>query len=361
MANNPPRHIDIKGQDHMLAYITPEEGGILQLLGGSGRPGPMGIPSFELGESFSGSGGDSVGSSTGDDNNDNNYGSYADDTSGFSTTGIDSNYSGSQSPTYNEPDDNYNVSDAIVAAMTASSPTGIGAGFGGSSGSGSLGMGLEDMSIVNQIGMMSGFPGIEGSGLATGVKGLETMQGAANYAPVTELKFLPEIMRSAMNRHARDSLNKGYSPEFEYDEYGNIVNVTGKGGPGVSIPGIGSLMSMLGVDMGGVTTTGYAGKKVDDMYKGSSDSGGPTSDIVKDARTFLGEDIIEDDKVVGEDFIDPELLKYIRGRKIEPSVVVDEYGENFVGASSAKPVDFSAIDRGLQKTQSGIQAINRYR
>ena len=47
MANSPPRNVEIKGQDHMLAYITPEEGGILQALGGSGRPGPMGIPSFE--------------------------------------------------------------------------------------------------------------------------------------------------------------------------------------------------------------------------------------------------------------------------------------------------------------------------
>jgi hypothetical protein len=46
VANNPPRKVDIKGQPHMLAYITPEEGGILQLLGGSGKPGPMGIPSF---------------------------------------------------------------------------------------------------------------------------------------------------------------------------------------------------------------------------------------------------------------------------------------------------------------------------
>ena len=46
MANNPPRKVDIKGQPHMLAYITPEEGGILHLLGGSGKPGPMGIPSF---------------------------------------------------------------------------------------------------------------------------------------------------------------------------------------------------------------------------------------------------------------------------------------------------------------------------
>lgn len=67
MANNPPRKVDIKGQPHMLAYITPEEGGILQLLGGSGKPGPMGIPSFELGESFSGPGGDSGGSVSVDD------------------------------------------------------------------------------------------------------------------------------------------------------------------------------------------------------------------------------------------------------------------------------------------------------
>jgi len=46
VANNPPRRIDIKGQDHMLAYITPEEGDVLQSLGGSGAPGPMGIPSY---------------------------------------------------------------------------------------------------------------------------------------------------------------------------------------------------------------------------------------------------------------------------------------------------------------------------
>ena len=49
MANGggvPPRRTEIMGQDHMLSYITPEEGGILKALGGSGRPGPMGIPSF---------------------------------------------------------------------------------------------------------------------------------------------------------------------------------------------------------------------------------------------------------------------------------------------------------------------------
>jgi hypothetical protein len=43
---NAPRQTEIKGQDHMLAYITPEEGGLLKALGGAGKKGPMGIPSF---------------------------------------------------------------------------------------------------------------------------------------------------------------------------------------------------------------------------------------------------------------------------------------------------------------------------
>jgi len=47
MVDSPPRHIDIKGQDHLLAYITPAEGELLKAYGGSGEPGPMGIPSFE--------------------------------------------------------------------------------------------------------------------------------------------------------------------------------------------------------------------------------------------------------------------------------------------------------------------------
>ncbi len=42
-----PRRTDIGGQDHMLSYITPQEAGILQLLGGSGEPGPAGIPAFK--------------------------------------------------------------------------------------------------------------------------------------------------------------------------------------------------------------------------------------------------------------------------------------------------------------------------
>ena len=46
----PPRNVEISGQDHMLSYITPDEADILKALGGSGNPGPMGIPSFEDGD-----------------------------------------------------------------------------------------------------------------------------------------------------------------------------------------------------------------------------------------------------------------------------------------------------------------------
>jgi hypothetical protein len=43
----PPRNVEISGQDHMLSYITPDEADILKALGGSGNPGPMGIPAFD--------------------------------------------------------------------------------------------------------------------------------------------------------------------------------------------------------------------------------------------------------------------------------------------------------------------------
>lgn len=43
----PPRRADIRGQDHMLSYITPDEADILKALGGSGEAGPMGIPAYD--------------------------------------------------------------------------------------------------------------------------------------------------------------------------------------------------------------------------------------------------------------------------------------------------------------------------
>jgi len=45
-----PRTIDINGQKHMLAWITPKEGKTLKALGGAGTPGPMGLPAFFFGD-----------------------------------------------------------------------------------------------------------------------------------------------------------------------------------------------------------------------------------------------------------------------------------------------------------------------
>ena len=42
----PPRNTKIRGQDHLLAYITPEEAQLLMANGGTGEAGPMGIPSY---------------------------------------------------------------------------------------------------------------------------------------------------------------------------------------------------------------------------------------------------------------------------------------------------------------------------
>jgi hypothetical protein len=182
----PPREIDIKGQPHMLAYITPQEGGILQLLGGAGKPGPMGIPSF-----YDGDGGVSEGTEEAD------------------------------------------------AAEAAASD-----------------MGMDD-SVADMADAMAGH--------TAGLSGYSNVQGSVNYAPVQNVPYdVFGFVKNAMNRHARDSLSKGYSPQFSKDAMGNITSVTGKGGPGMSIPGIGSLMSMIGAKMGGITTTGYAGKGVDD-------------------------------------------------------------------------------------------------
>jgi hypothetical protein len=92
MANGggvPPRRTEIMGQDHMLSYITPEEGGILKALGGAGRPGPMGIPSFyEYGGEEEGTSDSDVSDAQeasggyGDDNNESNDNEPFDDGGG---------------------------------------------------------------------------------------------------------------------------------------------------------------------------------------------------------------------------------------------------------------------------------------
>ncbi len=97
----PPRRTDIRGQDHMLSYITPDEADILKALGGSGEAGPMGIPAYigdnEGGQSSSGASEGDVGAGSNDSDEEGG---------GFSEADADQGYGGA-----NGSGDNDNSSD----------------------------------------------------------------------------------------------------------------------------------------------------------------------------------------------------------------------------------------------------------
>ena len=127
--NVPPRETEIRGQDHMLAYITPEEGGILKALGGAGRPGPMGIPSYwggdvgdDAADANSGPGGND--GNDGNDNDSNNDGTDTNESSASTDMGMDSSVSdqsatsGSNTGGDNESNNN-DPDDAMSAANQA--------------------------------------------------------------------------------------------------------------------------------------------------------------------------------------------------------------------------------------------------
>ena len=107
---NAPRRVDIKGQPHQLSYITPEEANVLKALGGAGKPGPMGIPSFyDEGDDYGGVGGDSFADASGGQTTDVSMGdmyggsSSSDDDSPTSTTQSKEDYFAEQGITETNP------------------------------------------------------------------------------------------------------------------------------------------------------------------------------------------------------------------------------------------------------------------
>jgi hypothetical protein len=69
---SPKRTVNVRGQKHSLAYINDQEKRMLRKAGGSGKPGPSGVPTYFLSE---GMGVDSGGSSLGDEGyGDDGYG-----------------------------------------------------------------------------------------------------------------------------------------------------------------------------------------------------------------------------------------------------------------------------------------------
>jgi len=55
----PKRKVNVRGQPHSLAYINKDEARMLRRMGGSGKPGPSGIPTYYDEGDYSGPGGDS--------------------------------------------------------------------------------------------------------------------------------------------------------------------------------------------------------------------------------------------------------------------------------------------------------------
>jgi len=117
----PPRNTKIRGQDHLLAYITPEEAQMLMDNGGAGKSGPMGIPAFFTDDDEAGAGDFSMGpDDTGPSNGDNDGSGAAQDTMNKATN---KDY-GTPEPTKQQIeqargfDFGSDASDALVAQIT---------------------------------------------------------------------------------------------------------------------------------------------------------------------------------------------------------------------------------------------------
>jgi hypothetical protein len=162
-----PRELKIKGQDHMLAYITRKEADLLKARGGSGRKTRYGIPSYEDGDGSDGSdGSNGSDSDTGGDAANSEAGTAA-AAGGVSGTGAgptgagagDTNETGPSAADVGISGADLGLADVAPAAPTATVNT---APFGQAPSA--LGMGLMGMAAS----AVTGVPGLSALGTAIG-------------------------------------------------------------------------------------------------------------------------------------------------------------------------------------------------
>jgi len=113
--NVAPRQTEIMGQPHMLAYITPQEGQLLEGLGGANKPGPMGIPSFfEFSDTDSSPAGSFNGDDSPSDSGDDNQQSFVDDdpVAGFDFDPVTGGFDVVSTPTVSDDEQQQNIQDA---------------------------------------------------------------------------------------------------------------------------------------------------------------------------------------------------------------------------------------------------------
>jgi len=475
VANSPPRNVEIKGQDHMLAYITPEEGGILQLLGGSGAPGPMGIPSFygPGGPGDDGTDPSDPGPSDNDFGGFSGYSSVDNPTVDGTSYSNDANFSGSKGQSNQSVTqdyiDNYGLASfgpdtysqaaatASMKGITPTNPYGYNSPFAafadyfdidldytnvfdGSAGGAQYTMnqiaglnvdnynnpnndpdvaGFDKNQPANQprSGIQKGFGSLFGrpTGQMTALGPIAAQRSGNPMDALAMSAFnalaglsLPGIVSNivgppqtyAVAARGLDKPSLGYDPTKNPALAGNkglgtladVVSMSLTGNTTANLQdaytGVTSIASDMLGNVKDVTSAVEDAVSFANNPKGGSVGSSPTnfnSDISKDNSNMNMNMNMNDNEggesksdmyrptpdpisttelkkapVVGESFIDPELLKYLKRRPAAPVSEVG-YNQDLTASSSAKPVDFSAIDRGLGSLQSEIAAINRNR
>ena len=243
----PPRNTKIRGQDHLLAYITPEEAKMLMANGGSGEAGPMGIPAFDRGGGgpggSAGSSGAGGGAGAGAGDNDDG-GMDGDDTGQESSSG---SYGGGGASDdrggMNEGQDNTGIADA-AGYGAPSGPSGDGGydtiGRAAEKDYGAPEPSAQDIEAARGFDFGSeasdalaasfgqGFNQM-GAGLGYNVSGLELDKAFGQLdermARAENLPGLLSVMANLNLSNIRSGLQKGYAPAF--DSSGNIQGAFG--------------------------------------------------------------------------------------------------------------------------------------
>ena len=216
VVNKVPREIDINGQLHMLAWITPQEGRTLKDLGGAGKPGPMDIPAFY------GFGEHDDASSPGQADNSSSSSSSSSSTSSAGDTDT------SDAET-DDPDTRGDVSDTYQG--------GVGTGFGSYKGYGDIEGGGQNPDRASvSYGDESAAP--RDQRLFGGERG----QAGYTQAQMQEL----EARDTGLSRAIQDRLKNGVY-DIITDNKGNIMGVTSpaKGVMGSLGRGLGSILDKV--------------------------------------------------------------------------------------------------------------------
>lgn len=258
----PPRNTKIRGQDHLLAYITPEEAALLKARGGSGEAGPMGIPSYP--EPGMGAGSDDVGTA-GDGMGEGQGGNGAGGGGGGGGGG------GSSGGGMNEGQDNTGIADAA----------GYGAPSGTSSGGMSPGRSQAQFGTTEFAGLSEQqAQGLLGSGQASQqAMDVQSSLASQKAAEIAALEQLNKDLYDLSRREAKAKAMPGIFSQVALNNVRNIaaamagyppgllegLNFSSKTiGPGLDPSALAGLQSRgirgpTGKDPFGIETTGIVG------------------------------------------------------------------------------------------------------